>query len=1185
MLALTSVSSQMKLPLFFALSCAFICNLARADEPLPPIAANSMDAGWRLLLDPDAPWQNDAIFLPDEVDLTKLPDNPPTQGGFAALSATAGRAVSLPATVEGQTWDENKLGATPTDIVNARANYHGVSWWYRPFSAPALKPGERLIFSFRGARLRSEVYVNGHLCGYNIITEAPFVADATRWVRPGAANQLALRITNPGGNFDWVDFSTFKWGAYELPVSHDFGGLDGGITMDVRAPVEVSDLAVFNTPDLKTVTLQAQVSSSSTAYNGPLGFTIARAGKTVWSGQTNVAVAAGKGATVSLRANVPNALAWDINKSALYQARAQIPNSANSARATDFGFRWFTATGLGADAKLMFNGRRIVPISSISWGFWAPNGMFPDQAAADREVAAMRALGLNSIQNHRHMPKPIVLETFDRAGLLRYCEPGAGLFTVLPGGSFEAAGNFGAPPQGAIDTSGAGGTPKTFTARYELAKVLAMIRENRSHPSVSMWTLQNEIEPDLHNPQIFNVLRQMKALDPSRIIALKSGVGVGNQVWALPYSDTWMHDDGKRVSGWWDQHTAVDSAGVYQDNLYNSPTNFKYRAQTKGEISVWGELATGASPDDHSADVAWYRAHNRGGYDLAAHQILLQSYDEFLDKNGFRAVFPRTEDFFLGAGNKHYFSAARLLENARMSDDNDYIVLSGWESTSVENHSGLVDSLRLLKGDPTSMKRAAAPVVLVVRPRNYVVAPGQNATVDVHLINEFTLQGAYQLSVAAASAGGKPFFQKSFAVTVAGGDTFGQLLQENVQFPVPAAGNVTLTATLSRGGQTIIARTEPMLCVDPSPAPLAGPIAIAGDATRLAAALRAQLGADAVPFDANTGAVKTIVAATLLGLETDYQQFSDDNLPIENAPDGASDPNLYRRQLFGKSGPLRTFGGLANGTARVELFFADTYWSEAGRRVFDVALNGQTVLENFDIVKESGGKGRVLVKSFEVPIADGTLKLSVPRVEADNATFAAIRITDAAGKVTRAAFRGENYNSPTGEQWTSISGGSFGGFSLDEFLDQALPRVQNGAKLVMLASGGGDAETAARALATRGLVKFDGMVGDEGPSWLGFWYFGKASALTDGLPTGVLDWQYQIAHGNGMLLSGGNVQTVVGYGRNHDPRLGAGIATVSYGRGQIVLLGLPGLAQSFLRGEGREFNPLAARRLIYNALK
>lgn len=1170
--------------LLFILLLLIATGIAHADEPRPPVAANSMDASWRLLLDPAAKWRDDALFLPDEVDLSKLPENPPTQGGFAALTGTTGRAVTLPATVEGEFWGQTSpaaLGKMPSEIVNANGNYEGVSWWYRPFNAPLTKPGERLVFNFRGARLRCEVYVNGHLCGYNIITEAPFQADATRFIKPGAANQLALRITNPGGSFSWADDYTLDWGRYKLPMSHGFGGLDSGITMEVRAPVEVSDLAVLNTPEPRTVRLQTTVASSGGAYNGPINLTLARQGKTVWIGTANVAVAAGASASVTTEASVPGALLWGINNAALYTAHAVLPNSPNSARDTTFGFRWFTATGLGTDAKLMLNGRRIVVKSAISWGFWAPNGMFPDQAAADREVAAVRALGLNSIQNHRHMPKPLVLETYDRAGLLRYCEPGGGVLAILPNPPADAA-----PTQGPIDTSGAGGEPTTFTARYELAKVLAMIRENRSHPSVSMWTLQNEFDPDLHNPHIFNVLRQMRALDPSRIIALKSGAHSQVQVWSLPYSSEWMYDKGDGTSGWWDQHTAWESAGVYQDLLYNSPTDYKYRAQTKGEISVWGEMATGASPDDHVADVAWYKTQKRGGYDLAAHETLLKSYGDFLDKNGFRSVFPTTESLFSAAGNKHYFSAARLFENARMSDDNDYIVLSGWESTSIENHSGLVDSLRFLKGDPSSIKRAGAPLLLVVRPRSYVVAPGQNAVVDVHLVNEKGIKGAAELKVSAAMAGGQTFWHKTFAVNIAGADTFGQLLQEKIEIPLKSAGAMTLTATLSQNGKALLTRTEPMFSVDPRPAPLAGTIAVAGDSTRFAEALKQQFGADSTPFSAQMGAVKTIVAATLPGLETDYEQFNQDALEIQNAPADASDPNLYRRQLFGGVGVLRTFRGLAQGTAKVEIYFAEQYFAEAGKRVFDVALNSKTVLENFDMLKESGGKGRVLVKSFEVPVAaDGNLTLSVPRVEADKASFAAMRITDAAGKVTRVAFRGENYNSPAGEVWSSIASGDFVGFSMTNLLDAALPRVQDGAKLVLLTSGGNDAGDAAKALAARGLLKFDGMVGDEGPSWLGFWYFGRPSPLLDGLPTGVLDWQYQIAHGNGMLLSGDGVQAIIGYGRNHDPKIGVGAATIAYGKGQIVLLCLPGLSKAFAGNDASGFQPVTAKRLIYNALK
>ena len=77
-----------------------------------------------------------------------------------------------------------------------------MSWWYRPFTPPALRPGERLVFYFPAGRLRSEVYVNGKLVGYSIISEAPFTADATDAINPDGKNLLAVRITNREA--DWI---------------------------------------------------------------------------------------------------------------------------------------------------------------------------------------------------------------------------------------------------------------------------------------------------------------------------------------------------------------------------------------------------------------------------------------------------------------------------------------------------------------------------------------------------------------------------------------------------------------------------------------------------------------------------------------------------------------------------------------------------------------------------------------------------------------------------------------------------------------------------------------------------------------------------------------------------------------------------------------------------------------------
>jgi hypothetical protein len=313
------------------------------------------------------------------------------------------------------------------------------------------------------------------------------------------------------------------------------------------------------------------------------------------------------------------------------------------------------------------------------------------------------------------MPKAVVLDAFDRAGLLRYCEAGGGLFTFQDGGP-DAPG-----PTVPTDTSGKG-AQLDFLNRYQLDKELAMIRAFRSHPCVSVWTLQNETSPDLNNPRVFYALNKMRQADPSRMILLKSGVSADNQVWTLPYSDQWMHDDGTGHTGWWDQHTAIDSPGVWLDSMYKSPADFKYRTENQKEIVVWGELATGASPDDHTAIVNWYKANRRSGYDLAAHETIVAAYEKFLDDYRFRPAFPSAEKLFREAAAKHYFSAAHLLENARICDTVDYIVLSGWESTTIDDHSGMVDSLRELKADPSgigagSPGRAAAP--LCDRQRRY----------------------------------------------------------------------------------------------------------------------------------------------------------------------------------------------------------------------------------------------------------------------------------------------------------------------------------------------------------------------------------------------------------------------------------------------------------------------------------
>jgi hypothetical protein len=67
------------------------------------------DDGWSVWIDKDAPWQEDEIFLPEDVQLEKLPNNPPT-GGWNSLYARNGgpgfASVTLPSTVEQHFWGQ-----------------------------------------------------------------------------------------------------------------------------------------------------------------------------------------------------------------------------------------------------------------------------------------------------------------------------------------------------------------------------------------------------------------------------------------------------------------------------------------------------------------------------------------------------------------------------------------------------------------------------------------------------------------------------------------------------------------------------------------------------------------------------------------------------------------------------------------------------------------------------------------------------------------------------------------------------------------------------------------------------------------------------------------------------------------------------------------------------------------------
>jgi len=66
-----------------------------------------------------------------------------------------------------------------------------------------------------------------------------------------------------------------------------------------------------------------------------------------------------------------------------------------------------------------------------------------------------------------------------------------------------------------------------------------------------------------------------------------------------------------------------------------------------------------------------------------------------------------------------------------------------------------------------------------------------------------------------------------------------------------------------------------------------------------------------------------------------------------------------------------------NRAYRVRLIFSEPEDLGPGERLFDIALEGEKVLESLDVIQEAGGKDRVLVKEFESVPAGSSLQIEL----------------------------------------------------------------------------------------------------------------------------------------------------------------------------------------------------------------
>jgi len=476
---------------------------------------------------------------------------------------------------------------------------------------------------------------------------------------------------------------------------------------------------------------------------------------------------------------------WDLDKPKLYHLRVEInaQERTKETRTIAFGFRTFGPEGLGTDALFRLNGRRMKIYTAISWGYWGINGMWPTPELAVKEVTQAKKLNFNCLNFHRNLAKEDVLRAHDRLGLLRYMEPGAGKMAIgkLPSGvQANAASIVMEKPTSEADK---------FAQRYMFVKCVEMVKAFRSHPSVIEYCLQNEIGADLKNPDTIAVLEAMRAEDPSRCIVLNDGFVApprkAAQAWFAPWDAKLHRSDEEEWGGWWNQHQGAGDQ--WYDEFYKSPTDFTYKSPERKVISEFGEMEGCATPDNHSLMLHELGAPKATGignqpantsYDLADHREIVATYDKFIDRWGFRAAFPATETLWTSLGKKCYDTWQNYMENARISDELDFCAISGWETTAIENHSGIVDNLRNFKSDPEPIAGTLMPVRPVAKQRSACTALGEAATFDLYLLNDTDKAAGGTLMFSAVTPSGKLVKFAEFPAPVWKRDQFSYLVKQ-----------------------------------------------------------------------------------------------------------------------------------------------------------------------------------------------------------------------------------------------------------------------------------------------------------------------------------------------------------------------------------------------------------------------
>lgn len=353
----------------------------------------------------------------------------------------------------------------PFDIkYNARCGglpFHGTGWYRKSFSTPDLAGGKRVAIEFDGAMYDAHVWVNGEFLGSRPFGYIGFEFDMTESLRTdGGENVIAVRLQPK-------DLSS-RW--------YPGAGLYRNVWLHVRPAVHTPQWGVaITTPsvtdDAASVAVATVVRNTrASAIDAMVRQTIVSAdGEAVATVEQPLAIAADAEESIKQRLAIVSPQRWGLGNPYLYTLRTEVIADGAVVDSVEnrFGVR---TVEFGPEFGFKLNGK-VVRMNGVCMHHdLGPLGAAVNRRATERQLEIMQAMGVNAIRTSHNPPSPELVELCDEMGLLLIDEA----FDCWRMPKVENGYN-------------------VFFDEWHERDLRDMIRRDRNHPSVILWSIGNEI--------------------------------------------------------------------------------------------------------------------------------------------------------------------------------------------------------------------------------------------------------------------------------------------------------------------------------------------------------------------------------------------------------------------------------------------------------------------------------------------------------------------------------------------------------------------------------------------------------------------------------------------------------------------------------------------------------------------